>query len=218
MKLAVFLPIAAFIAQFQTVSITPSQAGAASSRIHFDNGTLSVENATLKACLQFAYDVKDYQVQGPAWIEASRYDIHASGPRPKTEAQAAQMLQALLTERFKLALHHETRTLPVYELVLAATGPKLQPARGRGENDRLGNTELSAEGIGMAQLAELLSRRLDRPVIDKTGLSGAFDLDLKWADTSIFAALEAELGLKLEAAKGPVDILVIDHVEQPDGK
>ncbi len=216
MTLAVVFPLIAWMAQFDSATVTANHSGASSSKIDLDNGTLSVVNASLKACIRFAYDVKDYQVDGPAWIDSSRYDIRASGPRPKDEAEAARMLQALLADRFKLKLHYETETIPVYELIVAAGGARLKPAQTRGENDRLTNTRLSAQGIGMAQLAELLSRRLDRPVVDKTGLSGAFDLELDWTAGSLPTALPEQLGLKLEQVQEPVDILVIDHAEQPD--
>ena len=140
------------------------------------------------------------------------------------------MMQALLAERFNLVVHHETREMGVYDLVLARPDGKLGAGLRRADcaksgcgNTNINNTVLHADGRTVADFAQTLSAIVTRIVIDKTGLAGPFDIDLTWSrdqttDTtqpSIFTALQEQLGLKLEASHGPVDVLVIDRAEPP---
>jgi uncharacterized protein (TIGR03435 family) len=158
----------------------------------------------------------------------------------------AHMLQAMLADRFKLKAHPENREGPVYYLVIAKNHPKLKQAppgetypKGRFGEDRAGLVVMAPSdpgatkrlGLGapMERLAVTLSAFLHCPVIDKTGLGGKYDFQLQWtategADTgpeanwpSLFTAIQEQLGLKLESGKGPVPVLVIDHVETPSG-
>jgi uncharacterized protein (TIGR03435 family) len=174
----------------------------------------------------------------------------------RTERQ--RMLQALLAERFKLTVHRESKELPIYALVVAKDGPKLQEAKPgdtypngiKGPDGQpgagmmmMGREGLTAQGIPIANLVRHLSRVLGRKVVDKTGLTGKYDFTLKWtpdqsqsamlrgpeggqpgtgsaaapeaSEPSIFTALQEQLGLKLDSQKGPVEILIIDHVEKP---
>jgi uncharacterized protein (TIGR03435 family) len=142
------------------------------------------------------------------------------------------MLQALLMDRFKLAVHREKKDCPMYALVVGKNGPKLHEAEvGRSQSStERSRGHLTAQRISMPTLAEALSAEVDRPVADMTGLKGAFDLTLEWAPgesqwdarviadsavkPSIFTALQQQLGLKLEARKGPIEVLVIDHAER----
>jgi uncharacterized protein (TIGR03435 family) len=151
-----------------------------------------------------------------------------------------QMVQQMLAERFKLAVHWEKKELPVYALVVRKGGPKLTAAKDTsgGTNTSSSNGKLTARGVTMKKLSQtltqILGRELGRDVIDKTGLDGRYDLVLTWspqdnsaamttpssdnsiaAGPSIFTALQEQLGLKLESTKGQVQTLVIDHVEQP---
>jgi uncharacterized protein (TIGR03435 family) len=146
------------------------------------------------------------------------------------------MIQQLLADQFKLVAHTETRQLPVYALVVAnpKTGPKIQPAKDLNRSISLNNGQIKAEGITLEDLAQKLTRSLSdvlgRVVIDQTGLTGRYDLTLKWtsdmttsttpnsepdAPPDIFTAIQEQLGLKLESTKAPVPVLVIDHVEMP---
>jgi uncharacterized protein (TIGR03435 family) len=169
------------------------------------------------------------------------------------------MIQSLLADRFKLRVSHETKELPVYALVVAKNGPKCQEAKpgdtypngikgfdGRAQGAgsfRAGNGHLTLQGYPISFLSLLLAERLDRTVLDQTGLKGKYDIALKWtpdenlaatpsgpaggnpgADAaaqpdssgpSIFTAIQEQLGLKLESTKGPVEIIVIDHIERP---
>jgi uncharacterized protein (TIGR03435 family) len=188
-------------------------------------GSLVATNASMEECIEWAYDVKDYQVSGPEWLNSDEasYDIAAKTAERTPESQIRLMLQTLLAERFKLTFHRETRQLPVYELIVAKSGPKMRPAApgGHGGVSSQGGS-VTADHVTMAFLATTLARYIKTPVFDKTGLSGNFDFSFEYASNdrensdkpSIFTALQERLGLKLQPAKGPVEVLVIDHAEK----
>ena len=168
-------------------------------------------------------------------------ELHKLGPEQR-HLQIQAMFQQLLADRFKLVVHWETRELPVYALVAAKNGPALQKTTlpEGGSDISSNNGRLTAKGVSMEELCKVLtedlSRDIGRVVIDKTGIAGRYDVAIKWtpetdaaapnsgADAtatapdsgpSIFTAMQEQLGLKLESAKGPVQVLVIDHVEMP---
>ena len=170
------------------------------------------------------------------WIHDERYDIVAKAPANATNDQIPHMLQTLLADRFKLITHRENRVLPVLALTLAKGGPKFGPVKGTrpGDGDfKIGRGRLSGQAVTMLNLAEMLVGQVDRIVIDKTGLIGGFDINLQWTPAvtsapendrempsdpngpSLATALSEQLGLRLEATKASVPILVIDHVERP---
>lgn len=182
---------------------------------------------------------------GPSWGDADQYNIEAkpdgSFPVPTCQRGAElirQMLQSLLAQRFQLKVHQETKDQPIYELVVAKGGPKLKEAAdGENESERIGRGTFTATETPIALLIKPLSQVLGRSIIDKTGLSGSYDFTLQWtpdsgqyrsfggapipdppADSdsvSLFTALQEQLGLKLESAKGPVEMWVIDSAEKP---
>jgi len=182
---------------------------------------------SLRSLIQTAYGVQDYQVSGgPPWANTELFEVDGRPASPTSHDQMMQMLQTLLAERFKLAIHHETKEVPIYALVPAKNGPKLQEVK---DKDKIGGM---STGRGMlrgqmtlADLARYLSSSAGRPVIDRTGLTAGFEINLQWspdntadaASPSLFAAIQEQLGLKLETAKGPVETLVIDHAEKPSG-
>ena len=132
------------------------------------------------------------------------------------------MLQALLADRFQLTVRRETRELGVYNLVPDKKGPRLEEVSAAGRGVGLQKGTLNAFGADMATLANVLSRYVDRVVIDRTGIKGFYNFALKWtaddadpAGAALFAALQDQLGLKLEAAKAPVEVLAIDRAERP---
>jgi uncharacterized protein (TIGR03435 family) len=188
-------------------------------------GNFVATNASLDECVRWAYSIKEYQIAGPEWLksDAASYDIVAKAPLTTPRSEIRRMLQTLLADRFKLALHRETRMLPVYHLAVAKGGSKLGAAGGgaRNSTSSSGGT-LEVKGTTMAIFAEALSRETGRPVFDKTGIAGAFDFRLEYAPEnsvnsgrpSLFTVLQEQLGLKLEALKGPVEVLVIDHAER----
>jgi uncharacterized protein (TIGR03435 family) len=194
-------------------------------------GVLTIRNASLSSCIKWAYLVKDYQISGPAWLNEERYDITAKAAGPARLDELRRMLRMLLAERFSLQLHRETKERPVYRLVTAKSGPKLHKAEPGGNTSMRGeNGSFVFRGTSMEQLAEDLSglTQVDRPVLDRTGISGGFDFDLKVGEDnlemkraliagdgpSIFTLIPEQLGLKLEARKDVVEVLVIDQAEK----
>ena len=197
--------------------------------------------ATLKALMFFAYDLTlSSRIEGlPDWagtpcdsdFAIDTYEFQATMPVETTDAQARQMMQTFLAERFKLAIHRDTRNLPVYALTVAPGGFKLKPSEPDDaariiacpEDDsrchRVG--PLTSNSIG--DLASLLGASLGRPVIDKSGLTERYHLDLRWAGDnspnsslpSLPTALRESFGLVLKSETGPVQVLVVDHAERP---
>jgi len=193
-------------------------------------GSFAMRNVPLRYALEWAYDLKDYEISGPDWINGEeRYDIIAKAAGPATNEQMKPMLQSLLTDRLKMKLHRETRDLPVYVLLPGKGAPKVKPASADGE------ATLSGSPAGaffhnqpISRLTFMLTRRMDRPVLDMTGLKGVYDFTVDTsglgfngqppadptAGPSIFTAVQDNMGLLLEARKAPVETLVIDRVER----
>jgi uncharacterized protein (TIGR03435 family) len=225
---------------FEVASVKPAPpqpAGRVSTRISIDEARVILANVTLNEVIGEAYKVQQSQIVGPASLGSWRFDIAAKIPDGVPEHQVPQMLQTLLADRFKLALHRESRVLPVYALTVGKNGSKLkatESATGISSDTNRGGIQVNAR-VSIPSFAEFLSIQLGRPVIDRTGLTGTFDIRVNWApdpvaqpatpgkeaapdsaaDPSVFSALQDQLGLKLEATRGPVEILVIDHVEEP---
>jgi uncharacterized protein (TIGR03435 family) len=220
----VLISSALFGQTFEVASVKPNPSGPGHAGIDVDGNMIRMTNVTLQAVIVWAYEVSAPQLSGPAWLESERYDIVA---KTASGAPEPAMMRALLIERFKLAVHAATKEFPIYALVVAKNGPKLKKADPGGDDMNSKPGHLTARSVSMARLADFLARPragLGRPVVDKTGLAGAFDFTLDWtpdrdaqaseAPLSIFVALEEQLGLKLEAQKGPVEVLVVDHVEK----
>jgi bla regulator protein BlaR1 len=199
--------------------------------------------ATLRQLVQYAYDVQPSQVTGgPAWVSTSRFQVDARTDPTTTPAQMRAMVRHMLAERFALKAHTDVRERPIYRMVVASRDGKLGPSIYRIDDAECGGSNLqpcdlaawsggmTSSGMGLQQLAVALfnasqTTGVDRPVIDQTGLAGMFGFTLMFSsfntvaqvsdDPSIFVALREQLGLKLEPARGPVERLVIDSVEQP---
>jgi uncharacterized protein (TIGR03435 family) len=177
-----------------------------------DPGRVVYNFMPLKALLSIAYGVKQYQISGPGWFETERYDIIATIPDGTTKAQFPMMLQNLLTNRFGIALHHETRELPLYELSVAKNGPKLKaPAADPNAPPGTERMTLTPNGfhlVGSAEtvsvLAGILENQLGNPVVDKTGLSGTFDFTLDFSRESVQNLALAGLPPPPANAAGPV--------------
>jgi uncharacterized protein (TIGR03435 family) len=200
-------------------------------------------NLALRDLIQFAYGVPDSQILGgPTWLDSIMFDIDAKSgatvdaelralPTEQARPQKQLMVQALLADRFRLKVHQETRLLPVYALVVAKDGPKFKPSQ---INDTTIDTfrarlHIAGSDDTIGILARELAQVVGRVVVNQTGLSGRYDLSLRWtpddgaaaASSSpdvppdIFTAIQEQLGLKLESTKGPVPVLVIDSVEMP---
>jgi uncharacterized protein (TIGR03435 family) len=159
-------------------------------------------------------------VGGPPWLETDTFYITAKAEDPvDDDAVIMAMLRDLLKDRFKLASHRESRTIPAYVLGVAKNGPRLPKSAGGESSTLYGRGRITARVTTMDHFAEVLSRMLDFPVVNQTGIDGVFDLKIEWttADTgpSIFTALQEQLGLRLASRKTPVEVVVIDHVERP---
>ena len=173
-----------------------------------------------------AYGIDMQYIQHDAeWIDSQLYDIDAEveGGKPLTQEQMEPLLQNLLQQRFHLRAHRETKTVSGFLLVIAKDGEKLQPTKeGTQAGGMLLPDRLDASAISTEALAGILKRRAGKPVVDKTGLTGSYDIHLSFAPFNdpnsalpdLFTAIQEQLGLKLEPAKVPVDTLVIDHVDR----
>jgi uncharacterized protein (TIGR03435 family) len=216
---------------FDVASIKPHllTPGPFRSSTQVDPQGIRYSNVTLKSAIAQAYSVASYQIiGGPEWLASERYDILAKAVAPAPKPQLMLMLRTLLEERFGLRLHQETRELPIYALVVEKGGPKIRPVEDTGSTELGGGDDhqLAARQVSMEVLARTFSRQFGRQVIDLTGLHGVFDFNLDFAPDdaapsndglapSIFTAVQEQLGLRLEARKGPVEVVVIDHAEKP---
>lgn len=224
----------AHAASFEVASVKPAAVsrtgeGSGRGRIEYSPDSLTMRNVGLKQCIQWAYRVEYYQI--PTSLDETGYDILAKAPGPVPVSQLRLMLQQLLADRFKLALHHETKPIPVYELTVAKGGPKLPDPRtqdGHHANETLPRVQDGSfvfQDSSLAEFAAKLSmlRGMDRPVVDKTGIEGYYDIVFKGAAAairqpdgpSLFTLIQEALGLKLVAAKDPLDVIVVDHAEKP---
>lgn len=215
-------------------------------------GGIKIEGASLKNLVLFAYDLREFQLTGAnGWMNSERYTILAKGvmgqgpadyrrmndqQRKAMNALIRKRMQALLAERFHLAVHKETKELPIYALVIAKGGIRMQPnlaPDGSPQGMSMGRAMFKGQRAAMDGLANGLSGLTGRPIHDETGLTGFYDFKMEWtpetappipgeeqrtADSTgptLFTALQEQLGLKLESRKGPVEIVVIDRVERP---
>jgi uncharacterized protein (TIGR03435 family) len=252
---AVFGQTPATAPAFEVASVKPappSTPGMLKVQIGGDPGMVDYKNVSLKMVIARAYEMKEFQISGPDWLDAERFDILAKVPPNTPKGQIPLMLQNLLATRFKLSAHHEQKVMPVYAMVVGKNGFKLKPLEGEPEG-RMSMTigPRGRQMSGPTTLAALsggLSRMMDRPVVDLTGIQGTYQVDLEWVPDesegggmmakmhgmaaqagaggethaeatepnglSLFGALQEKLGLKLEARKSPVDILVVDSAEK----
>jgi uncharacterized protein (TIGR03435 family) len=259
---------------FEDVFVTPHRSGSPSIQIDVPApDRFAATNVSVRDLIRFAYDVQDARlVGGPDWIRSERFDVVARADRPLpawtsagTPMPLLLMVRTLLADHFLLAVHQETRELPVYELVVAREdrkfGPEIAasrldcespakagrersgpPASGNPGQPTCGMRILPGQivigGASMSEFATMLSDVVQRVVIDRTRLAGTFDLRLSWTPDrpsptdpppsaalplppvdlngpSLFAALQEQLGLKLEPTRSPLEVLVIDRAERP---
>jgi len=219
--------------EFDVASVKPVNHSVAPHAValNINHGRITFDAAALRQIIGLSYGVQRVRVKGgPSWIESELYDIVAKTENPDaTKEQVMAMMQTLLADRFKLVVHHETRELPVYSLVIAKNGPKFKEAADdEAPSANFGIGQWTVRKRNLVLLVNTLANMLDNPVQDKTGLTKFYDYGLNLspqrneltgsADASdsapsIFAALEDQLGLKLEAKRGPAEVLVIDHAE-----
>jgi len=195
----------------------------------------------LSRLIQWAYKVHEFQVIGPGWLDDVHFDIAAKYPPEMKDEERPLMLRTLLEDRLKLTVHRESKEMPGYALVIAKGGFKLKPVEtGAPVTSNLGSIPpslnlqgglrrsiLVAKKASIASLADLVTRIWDQMVIDKTGVTGVYDFELRWNNDDhnpaptdgdfppvLFTAIQETLGLRLQAEKVPVPMVVVDHVER----
>ena len=256
--------------EFEVASIKPSGgpvAGQVNAGVKIDGAQVHASFLAIKDYIRAAYKVKDYQISGPTWIASERFEIDAKLPAGGTREQVPQMLLSLLEDRFELKTHRETKDFPVYGLVIAKGGVKIpeipvegDPTKenvdvqatasqggttvnlGKGSSFSIGNNKHEGTKLTMANMADLLARFTDKPVVDMTDLKGSFTFSLDFTPEEframmIRAAIAAgyplppealrlldgvsedslfaglqTIGFKLENRKAPLEVLVVDHV------
>ena len=198
---------------------------------HSTPGQLLMTNSTIKQLVERAFAAKPYQVTGPDWMQDIHFDLAAKYPTGSKPSDRPAMLRTLLEDRFKLAVHHESIELPGYVLLPAKGGFKLKPAEpgpGGMHSDGNGATvSWSASKVSMAQVADYLARQLNLLVVDKSAIEGVYDFELQWTSDDNLKGLDAaaarfdglteaiaKIGLRLQAQKVQVDVIVVDHVER----
>lgn len=228
---------------FEVATVKPNHTGGGVSS-SFNGVTISLTNLSLKRMIVFAYQIRDFQVTGgPNWLDSDHFDIEAKTTPDATIDQKLMMVRTLLKERFQLAFHRETRELPIYNLTIAKGGLKIQPLKQNEciphdpkppdscRGGRVGPTMIRSGSSTLPDVATMLSVVLDRVVVDETKVAGQFRFQLNFAPEdnsaaqqadaagsdapSIFTAVQEQLGLRLNSAKGPVEVLVVDHAERP---
>jgi len=228
--------------EFEAVSVKANKTLSNSSSTHGDKSQFRATNVSLRNLIMRAYGMKDYQVEAPDWLRTERFDVAAKYPSdiPKSTegfvAASQVMMQKMLQDEFKLAVHHETKNLPVYALVIGKSGIKFKEVPDRGShNQDNSNMHYTGSCVTMTAFADFLARRMELPVLDETGLKGYYDLTLEWVpeprqpgdgrgDAPIETdlpkgaplpiAIEEQLGLRLQTRKAPLDVLVVDHAER----
>lgn len=222
---------------FEVASIRPATmagtGGEGSSRSQIETAAdgVTMRNIDLREMIEWAYGLQDYQVMGAARSE--RYDVRARAGERVSEGLLKQMMQDLLTTRFKLQVHREQKTRPVYDLLVGKGGPRLPkdktgtlpPGYPRESLPRVVDGSFVFGNVSMGEFVRQLSeiRGIDLPVVDRTGIAGVYDITLKGAasavldpqGTSLLTLIQEQLGLKLESAKDSVEVVVVDHAERP---
>jgi uncharacterized protein (TIGR03435 family) len=201
---------------------------------------VTMRNVSMKGCTKWAFHVMDYQVTGPDWINSQRYDIVAKASGAVDEDRLRLMMQTLLSERFKMATHRQTKEMQAYLLQVGKTGIKFKETQADGEMDikpDQARMSVSVQRAGVSQLIDILSNIFRAPVIDQTELKGRYDVTLNLAkymadfaaahgtgggggeappdpQAIILRGLQEELGLKMEPKRMPIDLVVIDRAEK----
>ena len=238
--LLVMLP-ATHAQAFEAVSIKPSAPGGRGggrSGPAPGGARYQAINTDLRLLIAEAYQVRLDLVSGGAeWIDRERFDVNAKAPRPSNNREMRAMVQQLLAERFQLQFHRATKMMPVFDLAVEKSGPRLRtpeiPDADLSFDQSPGEwheVKMKGRSVPLDYLAWRLSRVLDRPVVDRTSLAGGYDFDLHFIEEvepeiagrlpsthpTIADALRDQLGLRLEGRRGPVEILVIDHAVRPE--
>lgn len=230
-------PQKAISLKFEVASIKPSNPHLeGNSSTSARAGRFQMVNTPLKQWVQMGLSVRDYAMKAPSWLDASRFDLNAKFPESSNIDQraAAEMMKSLLVERFGMKWHEENGTVSGYELVtdkkvLVQSTSLMDRLRGHASGS--GPSLINGKNMPMSELAKMLEDALGKPVVDATHLDGGYDVKLQWrpsddaavaeakrrgADVdnlpSIFTALKEQLGLRLQSAKVPSKIIVVDYI------
>ncbi len=216
--------------EFEAVSVKPHiSSGAPDERagIEEDKALIRIDNLSLRRLIGIAYRVKSFQIAGPNWLET--FDIVAKLPTDYQHDQLPALMQRMLSDRFRLAVHHETRPAPAYAMVIAKGGPKLHKSAGPRTYHTGRPGLIEGHQWSTTELADSLTGFVGAPVADQTGLGAVYDLKFEWnpqelaaqSETrgategpSLFTALQEQLGLRLEPTRAPLDVVVVDHAER----
>jgi uncharacterized protein (TIGR03435 family) len=230
---------------YEVATFKPSDPNAQRTGLTIQGDRVVTRNASLSLLINFAYDLHPKQISGgPAWLDSEKYDINGKPDiegQPSL-GQLKSMTRKLLADRFQLTFHRDRKELSAYAITIAKNGPKLTKSGGDPNGlpgFRPGAGRWVASNATIAEFGGYFADLfLDRPVVDQTGLVGRFDFTLDLtpepsqfggrggqtpqpggddpaAPPDLFTAIVAQLGLKPESTKAPVDVLVIDHVEKP---
>jgi uncharacterized protein (TIGR03435 family) len=215
---------------FEVASIRPSEGGRET--VDVLPGTVTMRNMRLTGVIRWAYNVLDAQVSGPDWLDGARFEIIAKAGKPAPEAEMRTMMQKLLSDRFKLEFHRQVKDVSALVLTVGKNGHKLKEVEQEGSPSfQTGRLNLTGKGATVAQLIVFLSRELRQPIVDQTGLAGRYDyfMDINKyvtdemrnqpgpppeAPTIIAQALNSQLGLRVDAKKVPLEVLIIDKIEK----
>ena len=223
---------------FEVASIRPAihgvgEEGSTRTQIETAADGLTMRNVDLREMVQWAYGLEEYQVQGAHMLEGLRYDIRARAGDRESASMLRLMLQDLLATRFKVQLHREEKRTTVYELVVAKDGPRLPANKAdtlpssypKESLPRVVDGSFVFKNVSISEFAQELTqlRGIDLPVIDRTGIPGVYDIILKSAakamlepdGPSILTLVQEQLGLKLVSAKDPIEVVTVDHAENP---
>ena len=243
------LLIAAFVGMFgQTFEVASIRPQAPDDHLFFvrppNGGRFTANGTVAKLLVMLAYDVQESQITGgPSWFGNEKWDIQAKSENIQHDvAETRLMLQHLLADRFGLRLHRSTEERPVYVLTVNKSGPKFKASEATSTNLQIGPNSIFLQAGTIDRLTAVLATALGRPVVDRTGLTGSYDLTVQWDDApvrdgglpgtsdpqsrqaaapsgnergSIFTAISDQLGLRLDAQRAPVDVLVIDDIRRP---
>ena len=240
--------------RFEVVSVKRNVSGEPNMRVRMPPGRFEAMNIQVRELIRLAHGLQGFQlVDGPEWLTTERYDIVATTDRAYAPAgegappEVIAMVRTLLAERFGIRLQTESRDLPIFELRLARSDGRLgsgirpvkvdceaavpatngEPRIASACTIRVASTQLMGRGLTPVQLAAAMSRiaAVDRPVVDRTGLTGTYDLDLKWSPEpspvtspdapGLFTAIQEQLGMTLQPQRGPVDVFVIVAATRP---
>lgn len=214
---------------FDVATVKINKSGSpASRRAGARNGRFTAENLPLKTLIASAFEVLQYQITGPAWLDSDRYDIAATVTEATPPEQLPRMLRALLEDRFQLQTHRESVEQNIYAMVVEKGGAKfldLHPDSPFTPNFPAGHVAKLSNGT-VASFAEYLSPDVGRPVVDKTGIKGQYRLLITYvppradggapdySGPDLFTALREQLGLRLEPRREPVEMLRVDRAER----